>query len=155
MAGCDYGKPLGANAPRWLVRLGTFPRWPDDVAGPGAGSPAWVDQVLYRDLPIERTTSMPVHPTELYEALASLAIAVALLQLRTRRAFRGQLFLVFVGAYAVARFFLEMLRDDPERGALGPLSTSQWIAIASVVAGALLFRRLFLGRIGFTRGAGS
>jgi phosphatidylglycerol:prolipoprotein diacylglycerol transferase len=120
LAGCDYGLPLGSGAPRWLSRLGTFARWPDEIAGAGAGSPAWVDQVLYRGLPFERPVSMPVHPTQLYEAGTSFAIVLFLVWLRSRRAFKGQIFLTFVSLYGAARFLLETVRDDPERGLYGP-----------------------------------
>lgn len=144
MAGCDYGIPLGARAPRWLVRLGTFPRWPDEIAGAAAGSPAWVDHVLSRGLPLDSTASLPVHPTQIYESLAAGALLLGLLALGSRRRFRGEVFLAYVVGYGVLRFFIEMLRDDPERGSLGPLSTSQWIASASVVAALIAWRRGFV-----------
>ncbi len=120
-AGCDYGRLLGPGASRFLVKLGTFPRWPDAVAGPGAGSPAWVDQVLYRGLPFDRATAMPVHPTELYESVTSGVVLLLLILLRPHKQFRGQVFLAFVALYGAMRFALEMVRDDPERGAYGPL----------------------------------
>jgi phosphatidylglycerol---prolipoprotein diacylglyceryl transferase len=120
LAGCDYGVPLGGGAPRFLVRLGTFPRWPDNVAGPVAGSPAWVDHVLYRGLPLDSTASLPVHPTQLYESIAAGALLAALLALRERRRFRGEVFLAFVAGYGAVRFLLETVRDDPERGLYGP-----------------------------------
>jgi phosphatidylglycerol:prolipoprotein diacylglycerol transferase len=139
LAGCDYGLPLAASAPRWLARLGTFPRWPDDIAGAGAGSPAWVDQVLYRGLPVDRPTALPVHPTQLYEALASFGIVVALLALRSRRAFRGQILLAFVALYGALRFLLETVRDDPERGLFGPSATPGVLAALGFVAMAAAF----------------
>jgi phosphatidylglycerol:prolipoprotein diacylglycerol transferase len=119
-AGCDYGRPLGPSASRFLVKLGTFPRWPDSVAGPGAGSPAWVDQVLYRGLPYDRATALPVHPTQLYESAASGVVLLLLIAMRAHKQFRGQVFLAFVTLYGAMRFALETLRDDPERGAYGP-----------------------------------
>jgi phosphatidylglycerol:prolipoprotein diacylglycerol transferase len=120
LAGCDYGVRLGPNAPRFLVRLGTFPHWPDGVAGPFAGSPAWVDQVLYRNLPLDSATSLPVHPTQLYESVLAGALFAALLGLLPRRRFRGEVFLAFVAGYGALRFLLETVRDDPERGLYGP-----------------------------------
>lgn len=119
-AGCDYGRPLGPGASRFLEKLGTFPRWPDVIAGPGAGSPAWVDQVLYRGLPYDRPMAMPVHPTQLYESVTSGIVLLLLLVMRAHKQFRGQVFLAFVMLYGGARFALEVLRDDPERGAYGP-----------------------------------
>ena len=63
---------------------------------------------------------MPVHPTELYESLASAVVLVLLIVTRAHKQFRGQVFLAFVTLYGGMRFALEMLRDDPERGAYGP-----------------------------------
>lgn len=120
LAGCDYGIPLGAGAPRWLARIGTFPRWPDDVAGPSAGSPAWIDHVLTRGLPLDSKASLPVHPTQLYESLALAALLVALLAVRRSRRFSGEVFVTFIMGYGAIRFLLETVRDDPERRLFGP-----------------------------------
>jgi phosphatidylglycerol---prolipoprotein diacylglyceryl transferase len=126
--------------------LGTFPKWPDDVAGAAAGSPAWVDHVLYRGLPLAAKASLPVHPVELYEAGAALAIFAALVAVRRRRRFAGHAFVALVLIYGIARLLLESLRGDPERGLWGPLSASQWIALASFALVALGFRRLIRAR---------
>ena len=120
LAGCDYGVPLPAGTPRWLARVGTFPRWPDDVAGPSAGAPAWIDHVLRRELPLDSTASLPVHPTELYESAGALLLLASLALVRSRIRFRGQVFLTYVLGYALLRFVIEILRDDPERGLHGP-----------------------------------
>ncbi len=117
--GCDFGKPLSAAAPRWLSRLGTFPRWPSDVLD-GAGSPAWLQHVDLRGLSVSSRVSLPVHPTELYESLVGAALFVLLLQLRARKRFEGELFLAFTYGYGYLRFLLEIVRDDSERGSFGP-----------------------------------
>lgn len=142
LAGCDFGTPLSTRAPKWLQRLGTFPRWPDEIAGSFAGSPAWVEHVLSGRIPLAAKASLPVHPTELYEAAIGLALSAALIALRTRRKFRGQVFVAFVLAYGAIRFALESLRGDPERGLWGPLSASQWIALALSISVAVGARQL-------------
>jgi len=81
----------------------------------------------------------PVHPTQLYEAAADIALA-ALLGLAVRPRGRGGTFGWMLIGYGAVRFALELLRDDP-RGGLGPLSTSQLIAIPAVGAGAWLVAR--------------
>jgi phosphatidylglycerol:prolipoprotein diacylglycerol transferase len=134
LAGCDYGTPLSERAPKWLARLGTFPRWKDEVAGAMAGSPAWVDHVLSRRVPFTAKKSLPVHPTELYEALVCLALFGGLVTWRGRRRFHGQLFVLWVLVYGVARFSLERVRGDAERGLWGPLSAPQWMALLSAAA---------------------
>lgn len=148
MAGCDYGVPLGPGAARWLSRLGTFPRWPDEIAHRAAGSPAWIDHVLYRGLPVESTASLPVHPTQLYESLAAFALLLLLLVLGSRRSFRGEVFLVFVIGYGAIRFFLELLRDDPERGFYGPQMPAR---VLVGVAAALLGVAVSMGPAGKIR----
>lgn len=86
--------------------------------------------------------SLPVHPTQLYEAAGCLAIAALLgLWLHPRKRFDGQVLLAFLGLYAVLRFVLEFLRDD-DRGALLGLSTSQLIGVLIVAGCAAAWRRM-------------
>ena len=114
--GCDFGKPLSANAPAWLKSAGTFPHWDDGTLPDGSGSPAWVEHVRTRGLDPLSEHSLPVHPTQLYESLVGLALLALLLWARKRQRFRGQIFFLFTFSYGVCRFLLEILRDDPERG---------------------------------------
>ncbi|MFI5306267.1 MAG: prolipoprotein diacylglyceryl transferase [Polyangiales bacterium] len=86
--------------------------------------------------------SLPVHPTQLYEAAGCLAIAAFLtLHAQPRKRFDGQVMLWFLALYAVLRFGLEYLRDD-DRGSVLGLSTSQWIGLVVVAAVAALWSRL-------------
>jgi phosphatidylglycerol:prolipoprotein diacylglycerol transferase len=78
-----------------------------------------------------------LHPTQLYESAATLAIFVFLLWFRRRRAYAGQIILVYILLYATARFFIEFYRDD-WRGWVGPLSTSQFIAVLLAAASLIL-----------------
>jgi phosphatidylglycerol:prolipoprotein diacylglycerol transferase len=119
--GCDFGKPLPAAAPSWLKALGTFPHWPDGTLPHASGAPAWVAHVNGRGLPYDSPASMAVHPTQLYESLLGAALLALLLWAWPRRRFQGELLLLFWLGYGVGRFLLELLRDDPERGAFGPL----------------------------------
>jgi phosphatidylglycerol---prolipoprotein diacylglyceryl transferase len=117
--GCDFGRPLGDNAPSWLERLGTFPRWvPGNPAG--SGSPAWLQHVAERGLSLDATASLPVHPTQLYESIAGGLLLVLALVIWRRRRFPGQVLLSVGFAYAVFRFLVDLCRDDAERGTLGP-----------------------------------
>jgi phosphatidylglycerol---prolipoprotein diacylglyceryl transferase len=74
------------------------------------------------------SASLHLHPTQLYEAGATLAIFLVLLAVFRRRRFYGQVILTYALLYAVARFVIEFWRDDP-RGEIFGLSTSQFIAI--------------------------
>jgi len=117
--GCDFGKPLSAAAPNWLKRLGTFPRWPSDVLD-GAGSPAWLQHVDQRGLSVSAPSSLPVHPTELYESLVGAGLLLLLWRLGKKRRFTGESFFAFTFGYGYLRFLLELVRDDAERGSFGP-----------------------------------
>lgn len=55
-------------------------------------------------------SDQPVHPTQLYALLASLAIMAALIRLKPLVRFRGQLFAAYLVLYSVARFLLEFTR---------------------------------------------
>lgn len=62
----------------------------------------------------------PLHPVQLYEAAAELALAAALLFWVTpRRRWAGQVALSYVLGYGALRFFLEIFRGDRARGFLG------------------------------------
>lgn len=146
--GCDFGRPLSPTAPGFLKKLGSFPHWPDSH-----GAPAWQQHVEHGfrvtrqvcentyhgtmreglcHIPASTTHSVPVHPTQLYESLTGLTIFAILMFLWRRRKFEGQICLAFWILYGIARSALEIIRDDLERGAVGPLSTSQFIGIISV-----------------------
>jgi phosphatidylglycerol---prolipoprotein diacylglyceryl transferase len=79
-------------------------------------------------VPLERL-GIGLHPTQLYEAAANLALFLLLyFYLGRHRRFEGQLFGVYLVAYPALRFLIEFFRGDP-RGGLGPLSTSQVLGI--------------------------
>jgi phosphatidylglycerol:prolipoprotein diacylglycerol transferase len=62
-------------------------------------------------------------------------IAFGILMLvRRKRAFRGQVFLVFTAYYGVTRALMEILRGDTQRGGVGILSTSQIVGIGTFLA---------------------
>src|SRR5205823_13989253 len=60
--------------------------------------------------------NIPIHPTQIYEFLVELFNFTVLWWLLKRKRFEGQVIGAYLFLYGVARFFLEFLRDDPERG---------------------------------------
>ena len=124
LSGCDYGMP---TASRWGVR---FPR----------GSLAALDHA-HRGFVPAGAASLPVHPTQLYEAaLGLLAGALAAVPLaRGRR--DGRAFATFLAIYAAGRFTIELLRGDADRGHALGLSTAQWVSVAIATALAVAFAR--------------
>ena len=101
-------------------------------------SPASEAQWKAHELDNMRMWSHPVHPTQIYESAASLAIAaVCLILVAPRKRYDGQVFAAFLALYAIARFAVEFLRRDDRGGMLG-LSTSQLIGVALVLAAAVV-----------------
>ncbi len=93
---------------------------------------------------------VPLHPTQLYDALGELLIFAMLLWLRPRKRAHGQLLMAWLFAYPAWRFVTEMFRADDERGLLlrvdlfgdarpEMLSTSQIVSAALFGAGLALY----------------
>lgn len=82
----------------------------------------------------------PVYPVQLFESALTLIIFVILLWLYRRKTRDGQIFVAYLMMYAVARFFLEYYRGDPDRGFFFHhlFSTSQVIAMGAVAIGFVL-----------------
>jgi phosphatidylglycerol:prolipoprotein diacylglycerol transferase len=120
--GCDYGRR--SDLP-WAIR---FPK----------GSPAWSDHIASFKLPSSSDYSFSVHPTQLYETLAGLAVFALLMYLRRVRKFSGVVFVGWVIGYGVLRSIIEIFRGDNDRGEVGMLSTSQFIGITSAMLGLIL-----------------
>ena len=80
-------------------------------------------------------TTLPVHPTQLFESLGQTLLFVGLLFLRRYRRFHGQIFSLWLMAYAVLRSTVELFRGDAERGTLHGLlansapSLAPWVPL--------------------------
>lgn len=90
---------------------------------------------------------VPVHPTQLYEMVADLAVFVVLMIILARKKFDGQVSALYLILYAAVRFGLEYFRGDPGRGYLvtGPMpvlsfSVPQGLAVVALIAGIGIFR---------------
>jgi phosphatidylglycerol:prolipoprotein diacylglycerol transferase len=155
----------GALALYWYTRRAgvKYAVWLDIVAPAVALGQAigrwgnWVNQELYgapTDLPwaiqIDPEFRLPefadqatYHPLFLYESLWNLANMALLLWLARRYGNRlrdGDLFLVYLVTYPVARFFLEFLRLDPSRVA-GVNINQTLMALVAITAAGLLYWR--------------
>lgn len=114
-SGCCWGTPTDLP---WAV---TFPE---------------LARKLHHGLP-----GVPLHPTQIYMSLTSLAILALLVLVYRRKRFHGQILAVYLVVYAVARFLLENVRGDEERGFVldGLLSTSQAVGIGLALAGIAMY----------------
>jgi phosphatidylglycerol:prolipoprotein diacylglycerol transferase len=130
--GCCWGNACSAGLP-WAIR---FP--------PGSG--AFDEQVRSGALPGGSAYSLPVHPTQLYESLAAMALFFVTSWFFPYRKRKGDVLAAFAALYAVARFLIEFLRADnsPE---FDRLTMSQNISIIAFFVGVtwLAWGRLNLG----------
>jgi phosphatidylglycerol:prolipoprotein diacylglycerol transferase len=99
--------------------------------------------VTFRDSYASRTVGtpldLPLHPTQLYESLATLVIFFVLVRMTPRKRFDGQITLAYIFFYALARFVIEYYRGDAVRGTvMGLFSTSQFIALLMALGAVLL-----------------
>lgn len=114
-AGCDYGKPTESA----LGVVFTHP-----LAQQISGTPLGVG----------------LHPVQIYELLACVFIFFVLMRRYRGKTYHGQIFVWYLALYAVARFFLEFLRGDEDRGfVFGHLmSTSQFMALLALAVAIIL-----------------
>jgi len=121
MHGCCYGKLTHS-----CVGV-AFPR----------ESPAWWEQLAASPPLIAQTAlkSLPVIPTQLFEAAANLVLFAVLYRLYPKHLRqRGFITGCYLVSYATLRFAIEYLRGDP-RLAVGPFSISQTISIGLLCLG--------------------
>jgi phosphatidylglycerol---prolipoprotein diacylglyceryl transferase len=111
-AGCCWG--IECRAP-WAV---TFR---DPVANSQVGVPL----------------GLPLHPTQLYEALAEFVIFAVLYRRFARPHKPGAIISLYLVLYGGARFVVEFYRYHEQGNLLGgPLDTSQWISLVLCALGA-------------------
>jgi phosphatidylglycerol:prolipoprotein diacylglycerol transferase len=125
-AGCCWGSTSHAHLP-WLTR---FP--PESLAYQAFAARPDAGALLAPD----RLTTVPIHPTQLYEAFGELGLFLALaLLVRPRKRFPGQVLATWLLAYAVLRSVVELFRGDVERGVVAGLAVGQWTSVAIFAAG--------------------
>jgi phosphatidylglycerol:prolipoprotein diacylglycerol transferase len=81
--------------------------------------------------------NVPIHPTQIYEAMAEAAI-FATLYWRIRKPHApGEVISLYLVLYGLARFLVEFVRFHEQGNLLGgPFDTSQWIALVLIGLGA-------------------
>ncbi|MCR5791186.1 MAG: prolipoprotein diacylglyceryl transferase [Lachnospiraceae bacterium] len=81
---------------------------------------------------------VPLIPTQLYSALGNFLLAAIMILMTYHMKRRGDIAVIYFGGYAIGRFVIEFFRDDP-RGAVGALTTSQFISILMTAFAIILF----------------
>jgi phosphatidylglycerol:prolipoprotein diacylglycerol transferase len=128
MAGCCGGIPCTLP---WSVRF-------------GPGTPVFADQLEHGMVTRAARFSLPVHPTQLYEALFALAFGFVLLRIFRRRPQDGSVFLGGVLGYTLFRLIMEPLRIQTSgQLILGGWSLAQVVSLTAAVCatGGLLSMR--------------
>jgi phosphatidylglycerol---prolipoprotein diacylglyceryl transferase len=113
------------------------------AAGCCHGSPTdlpWA-VTLHSDLVQPAMRGIPLHPVQIYEALALVILYLGLRWTQKRQQFNGQTVLTYFMAYPIIRSITEIFRGDIVRGFVVEdlISTSQFISLLT-----------FLGALGFT-----
>lgn len=103
----------------------------------------WAVEIAERYRPSEYADAATFHPVFLYESLWNLAIVIPVV-LWVEKRFdlrRGNLFLVYVIMYGVARLALEFIRTDSATIVMGLRANQLFAAIAVLVAAVILVIR--------------
>ena len=129
LVGDDYGAPTSGW---WGV---AFPK----------GSPPTTAGSL-RDFGVRVDPSIPdyeilkVHPTQIYESLAALAMFAILMALVRKPHRKGRAFAAFLVMMGIERFLVEIVRAKDDRF-LGPFTVAQLISAILVIVGSIMLAR--------------
>jgi phosphatidylglycerol:prolipoprotein diacylglycerol transferase len=136
-AGCCWG---GACDAHYLFAA----RFPPEAL-------AYQSQAQNHLIPFGAATTLPIHPTQLYEAFGCALIFLFLTWFRSRKRFHGELLALYLMLYAPLRAIVETFRGDEERGrvfnflgsaaqhAWWNLSTSELISVGIFAAGLAIY----------------
>jgi phosphatidylglycerol---prolipoprotein diacylglyceryl transferase len=136
-AGCCWG---GACDAHYLLAA----RFPPD-------SLAFQSQAQNHLISAGAASTIPIHPTQLYESFGCALIFLFLTWFRGRKRFHGELLALYLMLYAPLRAIVETFRGDEERGrvfnflgsaaqhAWWNLSTSELISVGIFAAGLAIF----------------
>ena len=139
--GCCFGSetdsPWGVSFPRF----GGIEGFHNPLAK--QFSPPFAYQVEELDLNPGLAATSPVHPTQLYASVAALAVFLLLTAYYPRRKRPGEVFLLMLVLYGIARFVIEQFRTNAEVW-LG-MSLAQVMSVVAVpIALAFLLRSRML-----------
>jgi len=100
--------------------------------------------VIYSHEKCQAPLGQSLHPVQLYESGFIFLLFGVLWVIRERKQFEGQLFLLYLMAYALGRAVLELFRGDEARGYIIPgwLSYSQFISLIVIIISGIMYFRL-------------
>jgi phosphatidylglycerol:prolipoprotein diacylglycerol transferase len=122
-----------------IGRLGCF------AAGCCWGAPAHVPWAVTFSNPEAHTLvgvplGVPLHPTQLYEAIGEAVIFLILYRLISRPHQPGAIIGLYLVLYSAVRFFDDFLRDPQQANPFGgPFNTAQWISLGLIAMVAVVW----------------
>ena len=119
-----------------------------------AGSHAWMRQMNAGLISEGADWSLPVHPTQLYAAVAALAVLGVVLAYFPWRRRPGEVMAVLMITYSITRLPIEALRAD-EPVVIAGLNPAQLISVGLCVVGLAAWAWLRFGTSGGTCSQGS
>ncbi len=122
-------KWLDALTPGFIVFAGGL-ALADLASGDAYGSPSSLPWAI-------ELWGAPRHPAQVYQLIA--VIVIGLVVMKTRRAFDGAWFGLFVVLYSASRLFIEAFRGDSET--IGGLRTAQLLSLIVLLIMLMLLRR--------------
>jgi phosphatidylglycerol:prolipoprotein diacylglycerol transferase len=136
--------PLACFIGRWNCLLagddfGRVTDWAWGIRYP-AGSLPWNAQRRSGLIEADAAWSLPVHPNQIVQGVTSLVVFVIVSVYWYRHHDQpGRTTALFLMLYGTGRFFVEFLRDPAAGGADGLLSHSQYMCLAFIFVGAILW----------------
>lgn len=87
--------------------------------------------------------NIPLYPAQLIESAVEFLNFLILVWMLRHKKFEGQVIGSYLFLYGVARYFVEFLRGDPDRGSVfgGVMTGTQLISICLVIAGGVLWMK--------------
>lgn len=126
MAGCCFGTPT--NLP-WGINY-------------DAASMVYQAHLSHGLIDLHSSTSLAVHPVQLYQVIGCLIIAIIVWKTRKYWKASGSMFLFSILSYAVLRFFIEFIRDPDSSFVLVKqyygMKAIQWVLLAVLLIGILI-----------------
>ncbi len=133
---------IDALAPGVLLAqaIGRFGNWFNvELFGRPLVAP-WALEIPMIHRPFGYTQFATFHPTFLYEAIWSTALAIVLLKIGDRL-YSGQVFALYVAGYCLGRVAIESIRIDEAHHIMG-LRLNVWVGIVIGLAATVIFRCL-------------
>ncbi|MGL5615231.1 MAG: prolipoprotein diacylglyceryl transferase [Sarcina sp.] len=98
---------------------------------------------IYIEFPVGSLApaAIHLHPTQIYSTIFDFSLAIFLLWYQNNKSkVQGEVFSLYLIIYSIGRILVELLRNDP-RGAVGFLSTSQFISIFILISGVIILKQ--------------